>query len=47
MQRHIASTGYIDDGDHFVTLLSQAEHITIVGYTNESLGLDAPAGAGS
>lgn len=37
VQRHIASTGYIDNGDHFVTLLSQAENITIVGYTNESL----------
>jgi hypothetical protein len=37
VQRHIASTGYIDDGDHFLTLLSQAENITIVGYTNESL----------
>lgn len=37
VQRHIASTGYIDDGDHFVTLLSQAENVTIVGYTNESL----------
>jgi hypothetical protein len=37
VQQHIASTGYIDNGDHFVTLLSQAENITIVGYTNESL----------
>lgn len=37
VQRHVASTGYIDNGDHFVTLLSQAENITIVGYTNESL----------
>ena len=37
VQQHIASTGYIDNGDHFVTLLSQAEKITIVGYTNESL----------
>jgi hypothetical protein len=37
VQQHIASTGYIDDGEHFVTLLSQAENITIVGYTNESL----------
>ena len=37
VQRHIASTGYIDDGDHFVTLLSQAENVTIVGYTNDSL----------
>lgn len=37
VQQQIASTGYIEDGDHFVTLLSQAENITIVGYTNESL----------
>jgi hypothetical protein len=37
VERHIASTGYIDSGDHFVTLLSQAENITIIGYTNESL----------
>ena len=37
VQRHIASTGYVDNGEHFVTLLSQAEKITIVGYTNESL----------
>jgi hypothetical protein len=37
VQQHIATTGYIDDGDHFVTLLSQAENVTIVGYTNESL----------
>jgi hypothetical protein len=39
VEQHIASTGYIDNGDHFVTLLSQAENITIVGYTNESLAL--------
>jgi hypothetical protein len=37
VQRQIASTGYIDNGDHFVTLLAQAENATIVGYTNESL----------
>jgi hypothetical protein len=37
VQRHIASTGYVDNGDHFVTLLSQAENVTIVGYTNDSL----------
>ena len=37
VQQQIASTGYIDDGDHFVTLLSRAENVTIVGYTNESL----------
>jgi hypothetical protein len=37
VQRHIASTGYVDNGDHFVTMLSQAENVTIVGYTNDSL----------
>jgi len=37
VQRHIASTGYIDNGDHFVTLLSQADSVTIVGHTNEAL----------
>jgi hypothetical protein len=37
VQRHIASTGYVDNGEHFVTLLSQAEKITIDCYTNESL----------
>jgi hypothetical protein len=37
VERLIASTGYIDNGDHFVTLLSQAEKVTIVGHTNETL----------
>lgn len=37
VQQHVASTGYIDNGEHFVTLLSQAENVTIIGYTNESL----------
>lgn len=37
VQRHITSTGYIDNGDHFITLLSQADSITIVGHTNETL----------
>lgn len=37
VQRQVASTGYIDDGEHFITLLSQAENVTIVGFTNESL----------
>jgi hypothetical protein len=37
VQQHVASTGYIDNGEHFITLLSQAENITIVGFTNESL----------
>ena len=37
VQRHITSTGYIDNGDHYVTLLSQADSVTIVGHTNEAL----------
>jgi hypothetical protein len=37
VEQHIALTGYIDDGEQFITLLSQAEKITIVGFTNESL----------
>jgi hypothetical protein len=37
VQQHVASTGYVDNGEYFVTLLSQAEKITIVGFTNESL----------
>lgn len=39
VQQQVASTGYIDSGEHFITLLSQAEKITIVGFTNESLAL--------
>jgi hypothetical protein len=39
VQQQVASTGYIDNGEHFITLLSQAEKITIVGFTNESLAL--------
>ena len=37
VEQHVASTGYVDNGEHFITLLSQAEKITIVGFTNESL----------
>ena len=37
LEQHVASTGYIDNGEHFITLLSQAENITIVGFTNENL----------
>jgi hypothetical protein len=37
VQQHVATTGYIDNGEHFITLLSQAENITIIGFTNESL----------
>jgi hypothetical protein len=38
VQQHVATTGYIDNSEHFITLLSQAENITIIGFTNESLG---------
>jgi hypothetical protein len=37
VQRHVATTGYIDNGQHFVTLLAQATNVTIVGFTNETL----------
>jgi hypothetical protein len=37
VEQHVASTGYIDNGEQFISLLSQAENITIVGFTNESL----------
>ena len=37
VQRHVATTGYIDNGQHFVTLLAQAASATIVGFTNENL----------
>jgi hypothetical protein len=37
VEQHVASTGYIDNGEQFITLLSQAEKITIIGFTNESL----------
>jgi hypothetical protein len=37
VQQQVAITGYIDNGEHFITLLSQAENITIIGLTNESL----------
>ena len=37
VQRQVATIGYVDDGEHFITLLSQAENVTIVGFTNESL----------
>jgi hypothetical protein len=36
-QRQVATTGYIDNGEHFINLLSQAENVTIVGFTNEQL----------
>jgi hypothetical protein len=37
VQRHVATTGYIDNGQHFITLLAQAASATIVGFTNENL----------
>jgi hypothetical protein len=37
VERHVATTGYVDDGEHFITLLSEAERVTIVGFTNETL----------
>jgi hypothetical protein len=37
VQRQVATIGYIDNGEHFITLLSQADKVTIVGLTNESL----------
>jgi hypothetical protein len=37
VQRHVATTGYIDNGEHFIDLLAQAASATIVGFTNETL----------
>ena len=37
VQQHVATTGYIDSGEHFIGLLSQAENVTIIGHTNETL----------
>ena len=37
VQQQVASIGYVDNGEHFITLLSQADKVTIVGLTNESL----------
>jgi len=37
VQRHVATTGYIDNSEHFVRLLSEAMRVTIVGFTNERL----------
>ena len=37
VQRQVSTIGYIDGGEHFISLLSQAENVTIVGFTNESL----------
>jgi hypothetical protein len=37
VEQRIATTGYIDDGEHFITLLAQADNVTVVGVTNERL----------
>src|SRR6185437_12363316 len=37
VQRQSATTGYVDQGQHFVHLLAEASSATIVGVTNESL----------
>jgi hypothetical protein len=37
VQQQVATTGYVDNGEQFISLLSQAENITIIGFTNESL----------
>ena len=37
VQQQVATIGYVDSGEHFITLLSQADKVTIVGLTNESL----------
>lgn len=37
VQQQVATIGYVDNGEHFISLLSLAENVTIVGFTNESL----------
>jgi len=37
VQQQVTTIGYVDTGEHFITLLSQADKVTIVGLTNESL----------
>lgn len=37
VEQRVAKTGYIDDGEHFITLLSEADNVTVVGVTNERL----------
>jgi hypothetical protein len=37
VQQQVATIGYVDNGEHFIALLSQADKVTIVGLTNESL----------
>jgi hypothetical protein len=39
VRRQNATTGYVDNGDHFIQLLSEALNVTIVGFTNEKLAL--------
>jgi hypothetical protein len=37
VQRQHATTGYVDQGQHFVHLLAEASNATVVGVTNEKL----------
>lgn len=37
VEQRIANTGYIDNGEHFITLLARADNVTVVGVTNERL----------
>lgn len=37
VQQRNATTGYVDDGEHFIRLLAEATRVTIVGFTNEKL----------
>jgi hypothetical protein len=39
VRRQNATTGYVDNGEHFIQLLAGASNATIVGFTNESLAL--------
>jgi hypothetical protein len=37
VEQRVATTGYIEDAEHFITLLSRADNVTVVGVTNERL----------
>jgi hypothetical protein len=39
VRRQNATTGYVDNGEHFIQLLTEASNVTIVGFTNEKLAL--------
>lgn len=39
VRRQNATTGYVDDGEHFIRLLAESSNVTIVGFTNEKLAL--------